>query len=205
MSTLELVEVEGSDERALIAPGFRLAFRWTGDRWSHAIGLGPGGPPATFAESVEADPVRDAQGGPTSPTYQDLHFHKEAGVHHALLVGQFGPHHYSAEFRVAPMDEAGGVELRVDIADRTRSGDGPLAATYRLEVPPWRLADASSVAARWDVETVGNIGLECPDGRLAVIEEGPSRSLAQVLTASTATEPTRRLIYRWQFPAPRRP
>ena len=191
--------IDSPEDRALETSALRLTFRWTGDRWAHAIEVGPEGGRRVFAESIEADTDRDRVNdtGPISPTYQDLLFHEDADAKFALLVGQFGSHHYSAEFRLARDGD-----LRVDVADRTRVDDGPLAATYRIASPPGGLADASSHSARWELDGCGGVVLDCPDCRLAVVEDGRARMMAQVLVKPTPGTATLRLVYSWHVPSP---
>ncbi len=71
-----------------------------------------------------------------SPTYQQIHLEqdKAKGVVRAFLVGQSGPHHFSAAFEVA--ERPHGAVIDVDVADRCRAPVEYLAATYAVEPSP---------------------------------------------------------------------
>ena len=145
---LELV-VDG-DRRSIATPGLRLAFRWQMDRWLHAVEVGPSLRPVAWP--IEGDPTRDDPSRVVSPAYQQLEFQEGGGGHQALLVGQSGPHHFSAVFTVRGGEK--GAEISVDVADRCRSPvRGPglhLFRGSRLRRPPRGRSRPDRVGAtRW--------------------------------------------------------
>ncbi len=87
-----------------------------------------------------------------SPAYQQIHLEqdKAKGVVRAFLVGQSGPHHFSAAFEVA--ERPHGAVIDVDVADRCRAPVEYLAATYAIEPSPgvWSSEDALRVRPRRD-------------------------------------------------------
>ena len=154
---------ESDDEKSIVTPGLRLRFRWVGDRWTHAIDLGPGpelddgwpwsinpkmGQWITIAEAIEWKFSPDEPGKVSSPVFQDLQFHQDENATYALLVGQAGPHHFSASFRVWDefearenrIDISNGLEgyfpsIDIDIADRCALPLVELASTYQIHAP----------------------------------------------------------------------
>jgi hypothetical protein len=144
-----MVVIEESDDfKAIVTPDLRLGFRWSGDRWAHAIDLRPG-PWQTVATSVEGE---ESDGpGPSRPAYQQLHLQRDGGAAVALAVGQSGDHHYAASFRVEyrawrpphddPHDRSVAQDrfrsvVTIDVADRCRSRAGATEAQYRVHSPP---------------------------------------------------------------------
>ena len=136
---------ESDDERSIVTPDLRLRFRRVGDRWTHSIDIRPG-PWQTFADAIEWSP--EDQDGPARPTYQELHFQKNSEEAFALLVGQAGPHHFSASFRVrfrsyrhegssdqSNMSDHSESQIEIDVADRCRV-EGLLETHYILHEPP---------------------------------------------------------------------
>ncbi len=70
-----------------------------------------------------------------SPAYQQLQFQEDGRAVQALLVGQSGPHHFSAVFAVEERDvsTAGRPRSTVDVADRCRGPVEALASTYTVD------------------------------------------------------------------------
>lgn len=132
---------ESDDEKSIVTPNCRLVFRRIEERWTHAIEAGSGPQSAVFAESVEADAAQDDFRQMASPVYQDLHIHKAELDYVFMLVGQFGPRHFSAAITVRytpgwnTEDRTPGpqsTELEFDVAQRCRERIEHLASTYRI-------------------------------------------------------------------------
>lgn len=142
-----MVTIDDGDEvRSIVTPELRLRFTRLGDRWTHALDIRPG-PWQTLAEAVEwvsadEDPTRVV-----SPTYQELHFQQDGAAVLALLVGQAGPHHFSASVRVThrvyAQDKSHdfGMEysescVEFDAADRCRAEVQSVECNYLVHEPP---------------------------------------------------------------------
>lgn len=219
-----MVEIEdGEDVRAIVTPDLRLVFRWTGDRWTHALEVRDESGWTTFAEAVEAAPEQDDPARVVSPTYQDLQFHQGDRETQALLVGSFGPHHFSAVFGLrSPAFGRGRVRLTmlsVEVADRCRSEIRSLACTYRLRTPPSttfelpvppEFRDAISPHVGWTLPrsfgtiTVGLAlaGGKKPHDRLVISEAGRDGLMAQVDARLIPGHSTQRCDYVWVFASP---
>ncbi len=143
MSTI--VVEESSDQYAIMTPDLRLRFFWAGDRWTHAIDLGPG-PWQTAVEAVE---WHDENGGVAGPTYQQVHLQRDGDDVLALAVGKAGAHHFSASFRVSYktwrrthfrrdniLQDRSESRVEIDVADRCRTDGGDLEARYVVLEPP---------------------------------------------------------------------
>jgi hypothetical protein len=120
-----------------------------------------------------------------------------------LLVGQARRHHFSAAIeRAYGADRTGGWFF--DIADRFPGGRPVLSVTYRVELPPALLVEASESRAVWRPETIGGgeLILEAagpagqPSSRIVVAEAGRCASLVQIL-APMPDGATARCRYRW--------
>src|SRR5579864_3678266 len=110
------LEFETADDlRAIVTPGLRLAFRWTGDRWTHALEGGPESGRSVLAQAVESNDLSRV----VSPAYQQFHSQRTPETIQAMLLGQAGPHHFSAVFTVRELPE--GTDVAVDVADRCRA------------------------------------------------------------------------------------
>ncbi len=195
-----MIEVmERDDERSVVSPAARLIFRRVGERWSHAIEVAGIG---IFSESVEADPSRGDPRIVVSPTYQELHLERRGLAVLALLVGQFGPHHFSAAIRVEERDRCGppGLTILVDVADRCRGEVAALAATYDvLSASATSLREASDRSISWGLPS-GGITLEV-DGdlgsSLAIGESLATAIRTQAIALVVPGRSTHRLAYRW--------
>jgi len=137
-----MISTERSEnEWSIFTTDLRLRFTRLEDRWTHAIDVGPG-PWRVVAESVEwesADHSPSAYG----PTFQELQFQVKKDEVIALALGQAGPHHFSASFRVhrrewecdhfqdpSILQKRSQSFVVVDIADRCRTAVSPLEARY---------------------------------------------------------------------------
>lgn len=209
---------DGDDVRAIVTPELRLAFRWSGDRWIHAIEVRVGGDWATFVQSIEADAERDDPRRVVSPTYQELFLRAgeetdlDTGdpLPQALLVGRFGNHHFSAVFsvdggRVAHTDRWQRRSLvRVNIADRCPAGLDSLAASYLVSTWAGLPKTSRGLVANW-ILPGGEVEAEFAmsdfartSGRLALTEARPPWSvMAQAQARLLPGEPTQSCEYSW--------
>ena len=149
----------------IVAGAFRLAFLWTGARWVHSLEHRARGASShrVLAASAEGDPDRDDPARVVSPAYQDIQFQEDGATTQALLVGQSGPHHFSAVFAVERRSRAPGlgwlhpdppgeeVHVRVDVADRCRAPIEALAASYTVDATSSDLIDARPTVVAWDL------------------------------------------------------
>ena len=199
------------DRRMIVAGAFRLAFTWTGDRWTHALEhLGQGASAhRTLALSFEGDADRDDLERVVSPAYQDLQFQEsEAGVM-ALLVGQSGPHHFSAVFEVSeptvanvigrdPLEPEYNVTIKVDVADRCRVPVRSLASTYVVEAQSGDLdANSDSSVVSWKLESDDLAFAPKAPALASFAEAGRRATRVQACVSPEPGSSTHRLIYHW--------
>jgi hypothetical protein len=185
---------EFEQERSIVTPSLRLRFRWVEDRWTHALEMDRGEDFEPVAEAVEAQPERDDPARIISPTYQDLHLQRDGDAVLALAVGKFGPHHFSASFRVEI--EAGWTLIRVDVADRCRRAFESFAATYRVAEAPDHAEEGSVI---WELDDPqAGFELSSDLAHVVVAEAGPAGVLAQVETRPDPEQGTHRLLYTWK-------
>lgn len=160
---------ESDDEKSIVTPDLRLRFRWTGDRWTHSIDLRPK-TTKPVVEAVEWLPVAEAvEWSPgdlpsiVRPTYQDLHLQPDGDDVLALTVGQAGPHHFSASFRIGfvanrsshpsrPLLFIDGSTstLEIDVADRCRFVESLEACYYIYKNAAPLLVDPNEFEGEWD-------------------------------------------------------
>lgn len=196
----ELV-VDG-DRRQIVARDARLVFDWTGSRWIHSLETRQGSESAyqIRACSLESDPERDESARVVSPAYQDLHFQEVGETFQALLVGQSGPHHFSAVFSV--VDEIfGDVSIQVDVADRCRATVEAFASTYTVNATSNELANAGAEKVSWDFGSNRLSFVARPPAQVALAEAGRQATSVQAL-AGLKAEPgsaTHRLLYSWHW------
>jgi hypothetical protein len=194
--------------RALRSPDLRLTFRWSGDRWTHALELRPGAAGAwlKIATAIEGDPARDDPARVVSPAYQDIEPHPFEDGTRCLLTGLAGPHHFSSV--VTLREENGSVQLDIDLADRCRAPVNALASTYEVLLAPGDLIDAGARRIVWSGGALGAGTLELcadPPGRLAIAESGPRAVQAQVLAPIDSNSFTQRCLYHWRWTPADRP
>ncbi len=90
-----MVRIDDTEETlGLIAGPIRLAFQFDGCRWSHYLAVGE----RVLASSVEWLPERDAPTRVVSPAYQQVSRQTGSAGDQALLLGQWGHHHFSGVF-----------------------------------------------------------------------------------------------------------
>ncbi|SIO66136.1 hypothetical protein SAMN05444166_7972 [Singulisphaera sp. GP187] len=198
-----LTYVETEDRRTIAALGFRLSFFRIGERWSHALAIGPEGGPAELeglAEVVEGEPDRDDRMRVVSPTYQEVHEHAVPDGICLLLTGQSTPHHFSAV--VTARRDADGVTVEFDVADRCREPVVTLGAMYLVRLGSSDLSDAGTGRIVWEGDALGTGRLEfaADDPSSASLSEAGRRaSRVQALARIVPTERTQRLCYRWRW------
>jgi hypothetical protein len=191
-----------NDDRWQIrAPGLVVEFRRLGDRWTHDVAVGPREAPAVVAVAVEADAGRDDPARVVSPTYQELDFERGTDRVGALLVGQAGPHHFSAAFAV--WEDPGQVGVAVDVADRCRWPIDSLACTYRIDVCAAALLSADPGAIAWDLPG-GRLTFEAMTPARVTLAEAGLRTLVQAEARIDRNSHTQRCLYRWRW-TPDRP
>ncbi len=195
--------VTDGDRRSIQTPSLRLSFRWTGDRWAHAIEVRrPGVPdPVAVVRTIEGDPDRDDPARVVSPAYQQLEFQEGGTGLRALLVGQSGPHHFSAVFAVEEGPDR--VDIGVDVADRCRAPIEALACTYLVEATSGDLIDADPASIRWAIAP-GRLTLDPTAPSHVQLSEGGRRATrAQAIAALAPGVQTHRCVYHWRWtPAP---
>jgi hypothetical protein len=194
--------VEDGDRRLIVAGGLRLVFEWSGDRWLHSLEARiHDGSYQVIAKALNLSAERDEPSRVFSPTFQDLQFQEHGSGLQALLVGQAGPHHFSAVFSVEndrkPDYDSYDLLIRIDIADRCRSQVEALASTYVLSADTAELFDAGPNIAAWRC----GLGLLClhpiAPARVTRAEAGRLASQFQIFTTPEAVSSTHRLIYHW--------
>ncbi len=193
--------VEGEEEKSIVVSDVRLTFQRTADRWSHSVHIGP----YTFVRSLEETPDRNQPRDVLTPTYQDIHLQSEELAVLVMLVGQSGPHHFSAVFRVTwdRVNPTRFVTIDVDIADRCLGPVDSLSSTYLVD-----LGDAGLLAEEpdWMDWLIGDAHVDlffnpkvAPPGKFVVGREGGS---SQEVRISAKIEPgvsTHRLSYLWSI------
>ena len=120
------------------------------------------------------------------------------GVAHALLVGQAGPHHFSASFTVTETDDS--AEIRVDVADRCVLPIEALAATYLIEASDAVLQHEAGVASMtWRNPDAGLTFEAEPPTQIAVNEASIGSIRLQALATVDTSLKTQRFQYRWRW------
>ncbi|WP_435006763.1 hypothetical protein P12x_004250 [Tundrisphaera lichenicola] len=192
---LELVS--DGDRRSIVTASLRLGFRWSADRWIHAIELIS--PSRPIAWTIEGDLDRDDPTRVVSPAYQQLEFQERGSGLQALLVGQSGPHHFSAVFSVE--ESPGGADIAVDMADRCRSPIEALACTYWVDAVSGDLLEADSSHIRWGIGS-GHLDFQASAPSSAQLSEAGRRATrVQATAALDRGSNTQRCLYQWRWRA----
>ena len=180
----------------------RPAFAWRSagpatagpTRWPSAAG--PDGL-AAVADAVEGTRARRPGAGRQPGLPGGRSPHVADGASGALLIGQSGPHHFSAVVTVR-RDGATASSIEVDVADRCRAPVEVLASTYsvaaRFERPDRRRPGSRS-SGSW----------RAPGPRLAsnsATGAGPASRLAEAGRRATRVQALARLDPRRRDPAP---
>jgi hypothetical protein len=197
-----MTPIEATDlQHAIEARGLRMRFFWRQDRWVHELDIGGEGAWSCLVRTIEGDPDRDDPGRVVSPTYQQFHLTSDgAGTNRALLVGQSGPHHFSAVFTVA--EGPGGATVEVDVADRCRSPIEALASSYWIDLPAIRLVDADASTVVWQPDPAREdlLRFEGADScRVAMAEAGRRAAKVQAEARLAEGTATQRFLYRWRW------
>ncbi len=191
---------EDGDSQVFVGGEIRLAFRWTGERWVHSIEHWKVGETVgrVLALSFEGDSLPKDPARVISPVYQQIHFQGEGPQRQALLVGQSGPHHFSAVFTFE--ERVGGdVSIDVDVADRCRGIVDSLAATYTVDARSDELLDADQSVAVWDFEPGRLTFAVVSEAQCSLVEAGRRATHVQVLAATHPTSSTHRIRYQWHW------
>ncbi len=189
---------------------FELRFRWHEDRWRHevvSVGLSESIPRLASMEALLAE---DDHSRVVSPTYQQIHLEQDAsGAVRAFLVGQSGPHHFSAVFLIE--ENAGGATIDVDAADRCLSPVLALAATYSVEASNGEWGSQAVSDPVPDAAGRSKLSIQCahpvcrltfevdPPGRHAVEEAGHGMVRVQAISTAELSDHTHRFRYRWSW------
>ena len=193
---------------------FELRFWYHENHWRHEIISG--GATASIPRIVPVGPLVDEfdHGRVVNPTYQQIHLDRDRqGGVRAMLVGQSGPHHFSAVFLVT--ESEGGATIDVDVADRCLAPTHALAATYEVATSPgqWNAVAATDPAGREQT----NIVLDAsdpvchlvfavdPPGLAALDAASPARVRVQALAHLDPSQQTQRFRYRWRWVKDPRP
>jgi hypothetical protein len=199
-----MIAVEtAADRHALVTPNFRIRFDWVEDRWIHALDLSIGGSWRMVAATVESSREPTEAERVVSPAYQDVRLEGGADEMRALLLGQSGPHHFSAVVAMKETDHS--VLLDVDVADRCRGSIFALAATYRIDLAASELESAGSEGVIWRPEgsngvlVFGQAGQHNHPTRIALAESGRRSALVQAASVLDPDLTTHRLYYSWRW------
>lgn len=190
--------LDEDDRKSVVLDDFRLEFGWTGDRWAHAIAVRGGEDWVRIAASLEAgetpDPARVM-----SPSFQQFHWDEHEGVGRAMMVGQSGPHHFSAVFSIRSMES--GVSLKVEVADRCLSPMEALASTFLMELASSDLKEADASAILWELDrSRGLLKMESVEHcQLALAEAGRRATRVQANAKVESKSSTQQFAYRWQW------
>lgn len=212
--------VDKDDRKILATPGVRLVFEWQGDRWTHALEVADEAKltkaererryldfwaePEREASSVSwlrvADSIEDTGRDPrrvVSPVYQQFHWQEDAGGR-AFLLGQSGPHHFSAVFSSASTAH---YRIDADIADRCREPIEALASTYQITPLAGELVEAETNQAEWSHPDRGRLALATFFHGGIAVAPGPGGAVqhAQVYATLKPGEPTQRLYHAWMW------
>ena len=199
-----------SGAETIVASCCELRFWWHQDRWKHEVVSTAQAESLPRLSAVEAVADLAEHARVVSPTYQQIHLEEDKGkkVVRAFLVGQSGPHHFSAAFEVE--DRPHGAVIDVDVADRCLSPVEYLAATYAIEPSSgtWT-TEAPTQADAVDVRSAIVLTCEHPHSRLifeadaparhAVEEAGHGSVRVQALAQLRPSDRTHRFRYRWRW------
>jgi len=195
-----MIEIQqSSGHEAIITSCLQLRFEWMSDHWKHEIVSTGHCASIPRVWSLEGGHALDDPTRVSGPMYQQIDVRRDpSGIARALLVGQAGPHHFSASFTVK--EEADGVLIDVEVADRCPEKVEALAVTYLIEASGADLHDfAGPTTLTWNN----------PDSRLVFAAESPAQVAAteailgsiriQALAAIDPLLKTHRFRYSWRF------
>jgi hypothetical protein len=194
-----MFKIEGSETGwAIAAPRLRLRFLQNGERWVHHIDIRRESEWIEVARSFESGPGSDATERVPSPTYQQILVTGSPDEPLVLLLGQHGPHHFSAVFRIR--EEPHRSYIEVDVADRCRQTIAAPACSYLVTLLVGLLADGSGGWMEWNLDDRKETTLRFQAGRnmdLSACPGGRSALLLQAVTRDDLEHSTRRLTYSW--------
>lgn len=193
---------------------FQLRFWYKETHWRHEITSE--GPTSSVPRLVPQEPLVDDidHGRVINPTYQQIHLDKDGkGGVRAMLVGQSGPHHFSAVFHV--YEDEGGATIDVDVADRCLAPMHALAATYAVDAShgQWGTVTATDRQGREHTNIVLDASNPVchlvfevdPPGRTALDAGNLARVRVQALAHLDPSQNTQRFRYRWSWVKDPRP
>lgn len=198
--------VRDLEESTIATARLRLRFTRLRDRWTHAIEVRRPNGFQVVAAAVEMDEGPESSQSVISPTYQDLELVHEEADAVALLVGQWGSHHFSGVFRVnegTPDDP--GDTIVVDVAHRCRQRVGALACAYRLSFAPVELVDADASGAIWEYLpgpcylNLTTLVDESTPAQVSLGEFDESGSLLQIEARRARAAATQRCRFAWSI------
>ncbi len=116
-----------------------------------------------------------------------------------MLVGQSGPHHFSAVFAFGI--EPNAAVMTVEVADRCLSPVEALASTYLVDLPSGHLQDASNAEILWSLERPdATLALAAGSGsQLALAEAGRRATRVQANARLKSGESTQHFVYQWRW------
>ncbi|MEW4567263.1 hypothetical protein AB1L88_05290 [Tautonia sp. JC769] len=196
-----MLKLDESDERrAILAPGFRLSFTWTGDRWAHSLDVAHDAQFRQIATSLEGEAD---EGRIVSPALQQLQFqqaHEHPEILQALLVGLSGAHHFSVVFTVQETRDL--ICVSVEVADRCRLDLQALASTYAVDLPSSQIVEADTAGVSWSLPSSPNAPLRFESvapARTDLREAGRRGCQIQACPAVVSGLSTHCWAYRWVF------
>ncbi len=197
-----MIEIQrSSGYEAIVTSCLELRFEWLADHWKHEF--------VSTGHCCSIPRVWSLEGGhslddPTrvsGPMYQQLDVKRDpdSGVVRALLVGQAGPHHFSASFTVE--EQSDGVAIDIDVADRCASPVEALAATYLIESSEADLhdSDGGPPTLSWSNPKSRLVFVAEPPSQVAATEASLGSILLQALAKIDPAEKTHRFKYRWRW------
>ncbi len=190
------VQIVGTDDQVTFeAPPLRLVFRWDGQRWTHELGFND----RTVASTVEWEPEADDPTRVVSPAYQQLSTQERSEGAQALLVGQWGHHHFSGVFTVN--HQGSEFVIEADIAVLSRSPLQAFASTYLVALTSSDLVDANPQAIVWGCHTPSGSQLRFEAveavSHVGLAEAGRRATRVQANCTMISGKQTQRLQYRW--------
>jgi hypothetical protein len=209
--------IDREDRKILATPGLRVVFEWLGDRWTNALEIADDSQMSqrerderywafwsgdevaanvTWLRVAEAIEGADNPRSIVSPVYQDFHWQANARGGCGMLLGQSGPHHFSA---VLSASSTATTRIDFDIADRCREDVDALATTYQIAALASELIDAGPGHAAWDWTEKGRLDVWTLSGGVAVAEGGARGQRAQISASPDPSNQTHRIRYWWTW------
>jgi hypothetical protein len=181
-----------------------VVFTRSGERWTHALVL-PSLPGIAVAQTVECEADQKSSQRVASPVYQELQPHELAGGSSLclLLTGRLLEHHFSAAVTLGRgRQDARGLILDFDVADRCRAAVEVLAATYLVRLDSGALEEAGPDAIIWTTDPARRQQLALhaePPATLLLAEAGRQATRVQAVASLAPGSFTHRLRYQWRW------